>query len=171
MTMPSVIPHLNIRNAREAIDFYVRAFGAEIHGIMDGENGKVMHAAFSIDGGMLFATDEYLDWNVKGPEALGGSPVTIHLHSGDADAKWARATEAGCTVIMPLELQFWGDKYGMLRDPYGHQWSIGQTVEEKTPEQIRESMAAMESEAHCGPEDGMPELTTATTATTTSGAN
>lgn len=150
--MTQVIPHLTIRNAREAIDFYARAFGAETHGIMDGADGKVMHAAISIEGGTLYLTDENLDWNAKGPELLGGSPVTIHLHSDDADPLWSRATEAGCTVVMPLELQFWGDKYGMLKDPYGHLWSIGQTVEQKTPEQIRESMAAMGAGEHCGVE-------------------
>lgn len=141
--MTQVIPHLNCRDAHEAIDFYGRAFGATTMGVMDSPEGKVMHGAISIDGSSVFICDEYLEWGAQSPQSLGGSPVTIHLHVGDAEAVFARAVEAGCTVSMPLALQFWGDKYGVLKDPYGHAWSVGQTVEQKTPEEMQAAMMAM----------------------------
>jgi PhnB protein len=73
------------------------------------------------------------------PEALGGSPVTFHLAVADADAVWGKATAAGATVVMPLADQFWGDRYGQLKDPFGHRWSIGQPIAKLTSEQIEEA--------------------------------
>ena len=85
---------------------------------------------------------EYNNGKSQTPKALGGSPVTIHLTVTDVEAKFARAVEAGAEVVMPLEDQFWGDRYGLVRDPFGHQWSLGQPVREVSPEEIAEAMQA-----------------------------
>ena len=92
---------------------------------------------------MLMLNDEFPDWNVVGPQSLGGTPVTVHLYVQDADAAWKRAVDAGCTVKMPLQDQFWGDRYGQVVDPFGHQWSIATHIEDPTPEEIQKRMANM----------------------------
>ena len=140
--MTQAIPYLTCPNAREAIEFYGRAFGAKCGPVMDGPDGKVMHASLDIDGAIIYLSDEFPDFGALGPKGIGGTPVTIHLQVDDAEAFWERAVAAGVTVRMPLALQFWGDKYGNFEDPYGHSWGIGQTVEVRSPEQIREAMTA-----------------------------
>lgn len=142
----TITPHLVIKGASEAIEFYKRAFGAEELGRMpfpgpDGQE-KLGHAELQIGDSRLFLADEFPDFGSLGP-AGGGSPVTIHLYVTDADAAFARAVEAGATVLMPLADQFWGDRYGKLVDPFGHHWSIAEHLEDLTPEQMRERMAAM----------------------------
>jgi uncharacterized glyoxalase superfamily protein PhnB len=141
----SITPHLVVKGASEAIAFYTRAFGAEELSRMpfpgpDGEP-KVGHAELRIGDSRLFLADEFPKQGVLGPQ--GGSPVTIHLYVTDADAVFARAVEAGATVAMPLADMFWGDRYGKVVDPFGHHWSIAEHLEDLTPEQMRERMAAM----------------------------
>lgn len=138
--MTQAIPYLTCRNAPEAIEFYARAFGAKIGPVMKGPDGKVLHASLDIDGGTVYLSDEFPDFGALSPLGHGGSSVTIHLQVEDADPVWARAIEAGCTATMPLALQFWGDKYGNLVDPYGHNWGICQMIEVRTPEQIHAAM-------------------------------
>ncbi|MCW4351722.1 VOC family protein [Hoyosella sp. YIM 151337] len=125
--MPPVAPHLIVKGAAEAIDFYKAAFGAvELHR-MPSEDGRLMHAAVTINGGLVMLMDdfpEYGDGKGSTPEALGGSPVVLHLDVADVDAAWKRAVNAGATVIMELADQFWGDRYGQVRDPFGHVWSL-----------------------------------------------
>ncbi len=122
-----VTAHLTIRDRRaaEAIDFYKRAFGAET--AMDpflAEDGeRIMHAHLLINGGHLMLNDDFPEYGGGGEAAPGG--LTLHLQVADADAAWARAIEAGASEIMPLADQFWGDRYGQLRDPFGFRWSIG----------------------------------------------
>lgn len=136
----TVVPHLTIRGAATAYEFYQKAFGAEPTGLMNSPDGKVMHAALSIGGSPIYLVDEYLDYGGKSPELLGGSPVTIHLTVADCDAVFARAVEAGCTVGMPLEDQFWGDRYGSVIDPYGHHWSISTPKKTLTFDEIQTAM-------------------------------
>jgi PhnB protein len=121
-----IVPYLTIngRQGSVAADFYTRAFAAEEKSRMPAQDGeRLMHCHLKINGDDLFLSDEF-------PEYMGGdmpapSGVTIHLEVDDADAWWARATEAGCQVKMPLDDQFWGARYGQLRDPFGHSWSVG----------------------------------------------
>ncbi|RYG32819.1 VOC family protein [bacterium] len=138
-----IVPHLTCRNAHEAYEFYQKAFGAQPMGVMNTPDGKVMHAALSIDGSEIYMHEEFPDWNAKSPETLGGTPVTVHLHVDDCDAVFSRAVEAGCTVSMPLEEAFWGDRYGVITDPYGHKWSIATTVREMSPEEMQKGMDEM----------------------------
>lgn len=143
--VPAVIPHLVVDDAAAAIDFYVRAFGATELGRVPGPDGRLVHAALTINGSTVMLNDdfpEYNDGKAQNPKALGGSPVTIHLTVTDVEAKFAKAVEAGAQVVMPLEDQFWGDRYGMVRDPFGHQWSLGQPVREVSPEEIAQAMQA-----------------------------
>ncbi|CDO07189.1 VOC family protein [Mycolicibacterium cosmeticum] len=143
--VPAVIPHLVVDDAAAAIDFYVRAFGATELGRVPGPDGRLVHAALTINGSTVMLNDdfpEYNDGKAQNPKALGGSPVTIHLTVTDVEAKFAKAVEAGAEVVMPLEDQFWGDRYGMVKDPFGHQWSLGQPVREVSPEEIAQAMQA-----------------------------
>jgi PhnB protein len=142
---PAVSPHLVVDNAAAAIDFYVKAFGATELGRVPGPDGKLIHAAVNINGSTVMLNDdfpEYSEGKSSTPKALGGTPVTIHLTVTDVDTKFAKAVEAGAEVIHPLEDQFWGDRYGVVRDPFGHQWSLGQPVREVSPEEIEEAMKA-----------------------------
>ena len=138
----AVIPHLTCRNAAEAIEFYKRAFGAAVPFVMPGPDGRIMHATVDLGGGVVHVVDEYLDHGVKSPQSLGGTPVTIHLGVADCDAVYARAVEAGCDATMPLEDQFWGDRFGMVTDPYGHQWSIATPRSTMTKDEIERAMMA-----------------------------
>jgi PhnB protein len=140
----SITPHMVIKGASEAIDFYKRAFGAEELCRMPFPNPdgttKLGHAELQIGDSKLFLADEFPDHGSVGPGA--GSPVTIHLYVTDADAVFARAVEEGATVSMPLADMFWGDRYGKVIDPFGHHWSIAEHIEDLTPEQMQEKMAA-----------------------------
>jgi PhnB protein len=120
-------PYLTVKGAKAAIAFYSQAFGAEEIMVMLAKDGeRVMHAHLKINGGAVMLSDEF-------PEYLGGpypppAGVMIHLQVDDAD-KWAkRAADAGATVTMPVGDQFWGDRYGQLKDPFGHTWAIGSAI-------------------------------------------
>ncbi len=140
----TITPHLIIKGASDAIEFYKRAFGAtEISRMpFPGPDGqvKIGHAELEIGDSRLMLSDEFPQQGNVGPGA--SSPVTMHLYVTDADAVFGRAVEAGATVRMPLADMFWGDRYGKLVDPFGHHWSIGEHLEDPTPDQMKERMAA-----------------------------
>lgn len=133
----TLTPHLVVRNAAEAIDFYKRAFGAEERFRMMGPDGKtVAHAEVTIGNSVLMLCDEYPQGTCRAPQSLGGSSVVLHVYVNDADALFKRACDAGATPTMPVQDTFWGDRYGRLRDPFGHEWSIATHVKDLTPEEI-----------------------------------
>ena len=143
---PAVIPHLVVDDAAAAIDFYVKAFGATELGRVPGPDGRLIHAALIINGANVFLVDDFPEMcggKSQTPKALGGTPVTIHLQVADVDAAFARAIEAGATELAPVSDRFWGDRYGSLADPFGHQWSLGQTVREVSPDEMAAALAAM----------------------------
>jgi len=117
-------PHLVCAGAADAIEFYKRAFGAIEQMRLPGPDGKIMHASVTINGSMVMLTDENRDCGAASPKALGGTPVTLHLVVADVDAFAAQAVDAGATMIMPPADMFWGDRYGLIEDPFGHRWSI-----------------------------------------------
>ena len=124
-----VTPHLVIRDKRagEAIDFYKRAFGAEERLRMPAEDGeRLMHAHIVVNGSSVMLNDDFPEY--CGGPASAPAAVTLHLQVDDADRWFERATAAGAEVTMPLADQFWGDRYGQLRDPFGHSWSVGAPV-------------------------------------------
>jgi PhnB protein len=144
---PTLIPHIVVSNAAAAIDFYKAAFGAvELARHAAPNSGKLMHASLRINGGVLMMSDDFsnsMGGRCQTPEALGGSPVTFHLAVANADAAWSRALSAGAEVTMPLADQFWGDRYGQLRDPFGHKWSIGQSIAKPSQAEIDEAAKAV----------------------------
>lgn len=141
--MHTVTPHLVCEGAAEAIEFYRRAFGAEELARMPGPDGKLMHAAICIGDSPLMLVDDFPEWGSRGPKALGGSPVTIHLYVEDVDAFVERAVAAGAKSTMPVQDMFWGDRYGQLEDPFGHRWSVATHLREVSPEQMQQAMREM----------------------------
>jgi PhnB protein len=140
---PAVLPHLVVDDAAAAIDFYIKAFDAVEHGRVPGPDGKLFHAALGINGATVMLNDDFPEMNggkSMTPKSLGGSPVTIHLVVTDVDTQFQKALDAGATVVMPVEDQFWGDRYGVLEDPFGHQWSMGQPVREVSTEEIQDAV-------------------------------
>lgn len=141
--MHTVTPHLICAGAAEAIEFYKQAFGAVELSRMLSPEGKVMHATIRIGDSVIMLNDETPQWESYGPKHLKGSPVTIHLYVEDADAVFAQAVEAGAKPAVPVEDMFWGDRYGRVEDPFGHQWSIGTHVRDVTPEEMQKAMEQM----------------------------
>jgi uncharacterized glyoxalase superfamily protein PhnB len=137
----SVSPYLICAGAADAIEFYRRAFGAEETVRAPGPDGRLIHACLRINGATVMLSDEFPAYGMVGPNALGGSPVTIHLMVPDVDAAFARAVEAGATVTMEVADQFWGDRYGSVKDPFGHNWSLATHLRDMTREEIVAAMA------------------------------
>jgi uncharacterized glyoxalase superfamily protein PhnB len=141
--MHTVTPHLVCAGAAEAIKFYKKAFGAEKVMQMAGPNGKIMHASIRIAGSPVMLVDEAPEWGAMGPKTLKGTPVTIHLYVEDVDAFAKKAVRAGAKVIMPVADMFWGDRYGVLEDPFGHRWSVATHQRDLTEADIKKAMQQM----------------------------
>lgn len=135
--MHSVTPHLVCAGAANAIEFYKKAFNAQELAQLAGPDGKLMHGLIMIGDSKLMLVDEYPEWDSLGPNARHGTSVTLHLYVEEADASFKQAVDAGCTVRMPLADMFWGDRYGIVQDPFGHLWSIATHVRDVSPEEIR----------------------------------
>jgi PhnB protein len=141
---PALSPHLVVDDAAAAIEFYVKAFDAVELGRVPRPDGKLIHAALRVNGFTVMLNDDFPEvcgGKSMTPTSLGGTPVTIHLTVTDVDAKFQRALDAGATVVAPLQDQFWGDRYGVLEDPFGHRWSLGQPVREVSMDEIAAAMA------------------------------
>jgi len=139
----TVTPYLIVNDGRAAIEFYKQAFGAKEEYRMDGPGGKVMHAEIRIGDSHVMLADEFPDMGYRGPQALGGSPVSLLLYVEDVDARFQRAVAAGAKVLRPVEDQFYGDRTGTLADPFGHVWSIATHKEDVPPDEIKRRMAEM----------------------------
>ena len=139
-----MIPHLVCDGCAAAIEFYKKAFGAKELSRMPAPDGKrVMHAEILIDNRPIFLNDDFPEFcggKASSPSALGGTPVTIHRYVENCDAVIDRAREAGATVKMPPMDMFWGDRYGVVVDPFGHQWSIATHQRDLTPQQMMEGL-------------------------------
>ncbi|MBI5550348.1 MAG: VOC family protein [Desulfobacterales bacterium] len=141
--MHTVTPHIVCAGAAEAIEFYKKAFNAEEVMRVPGPAGKLVHAQIRIGDSTVMLVDEFAEWESFGPKTLKGSPVTIHLYVEEVDKFFARAVEAGAKIIMPLENTFWGDRYGVLLDPFGHHWSLATHVRNVSPEELRQAAHKM----------------------------
>lgn len=139
-----LIPHLICSPCKDAIEFYKKAFGAEEVTCLKSPDGeRIMHAALQLSGHTVFVADdfpEYCGGKSSTPTALGGTPVTIHRYVPDCDAALRMAEEAGAEVKMPAQDMFWGDRYGVLIDPFGHSWSVATRLRELSPEEIEQGM-------------------------------
>jgi PhnB protein len=130
----TVVPYLRVKGAAKAIEFYTRALGAREHFRMPGPDGRVMHAELGIGDDVVYLSDEFPE--MGGATGAPNGSVTIHLNVPDVDKLWAQATAAGATPTMPLQNMFWGDRFGKLKDPFGHEWSMSTTVEQVSPEEM-----------------------------------
>ena len=140
--MHQLSPHLVCAGAADAIAFYQAAFDAVELVRLPGADGKLMHACVSINGSSVMLVDENIDYGMRSPKALKGTPVTIHLIVPDVDAWFARAVAAGATVLMPVDDMFWGDRYGIIEDPFGHCWSIATPQRTMTGAELAEAVSA-----------------------------
>lgn len=135
----SVTPALIVRGADAAIDFYQRAFGAEELSVMRGPDGSVMHAEIRIGDSPVMLGEENEAWGTRSPLSTNGNPGSLHIYVPDVDAAFARALAAGATVKQPLEDAFWGDRYGKVVDPFGHEWGLATRVKEMSPAEMEEA--------------------------------
>ena len=139
----TLTPYLTIRNAAAALDFYKRAFGADEIFRIASPDGKVGHAEIRIGDSAIMLSDEFPEMGAQSPLAMGGSPVMLHLYVEDVDALVDRAVKAGGKLERPVADQFYGDRGGMITDPFGHKWWIATHVEDVPPDELeRRSKAA-----------------------------
>jgi PhnB protein len=134
----TITPHLSVKGGDKAIEFYKKAFGAEVTGVHHTPDGKVMHAGLKVGDSMLFLADEFpgMHGACASPQTLNGTSITLNLYFEDVDRRFNQAVSAGATVVMPLQNQFWGDRYGQLKDPFGHVWALAQHVEDVAPDEL-----------------------------------
>jgi PhnB protein len=135
----TVTPYLTVLNAKEAIAFYQKAFGAEKISIMSAE-GRTMHAEIQIGNSKVFLCDEFPQMGILAPQNRGGCTSHLLLYLEDVDSAFDKAVKAGCTVKTPLADQFWGDRYGQVVDPSGHIWSLASHVEDVSEEEMKKRM-------------------------------
>jgi PhnB protein len=147
----TLTPHLTVRDADKALEFYKNALGSEILHVARMPDGKVLHAGLRIGDSMLMLNDEFPEMGGLSPLSTRGSGVTIHIYTEDVDAAFNRAVSAGAEVQMPLMDQFWGDRYGIVADPFGHKWSLATHTKDMSPEEMQraqdEAMAKMPKSA------------------------
>ena len=133
----TVTPYLMVRGADRAIEFYKRAFGAEELMRMPGPDGKsIMHAEIKIGDSRIFLSEEFPEMGCRSPQSLGGTASSLHLYIEDVDAAFKRAVAAGAQVKMPVGDMFWGDWFGKLIDPFGHEWGMATHTEDLTHQDI-----------------------------------
>jgi PhnB protein len=145
----TVTPYLAVDDASAAIEYYKKAFGAKERVRMDTPDGKIGHAEVEIGDSLVMLSDPFPQATTRPPAELGGTSASVFLYVDDVDAVVRRAVDAGATVTMDVADQFWGDRFGSIRDPFGHIWSIATHVEDVSPEEMAErakqAMAAMAS--------------------------
>ncbi len=157
--LATVTPHLVVVSVQEALPFYERAFGAERRSVYPGASpGSVSHAEIRIGNASILLSDDTPTSSARSPEMLGGTTATLTLYVVHADTAMERALAAGARLVMPLADMFWGDRYGMVRDPFGHLWAIATHKEDLTDEELdertREYLAQMTSTGEAAPDRG-----------------
>jgi PhnB protein len=134
---PTVTPYLVVKGASAAIDYYKKVFGATERMRMDAPGGMIGHAEISVGTSLIMLADEFPDMGFRGPRAIGGTPVSLMIYVPNVDEVFKRAVEAGAKTLRPVADQFYGDRLGVLEDPFGHVWSIATHVEDVAPEEMR----------------------------------
>lgn len=143
MKIHEAFTYLRVKNAAAAIKFYGAAFGATEKFRLTEPSGRVGHAELDFGGTTIMLSDEFPEAGILGPESVGGTTFSVHLHVDDADAAIARAVAAGATIVRPIRDQFHGERGGAVRDPFGHDWLIGHEIEKVTPEEMQRRYDAM----------------------------
>lgn len=139
----SVTPYLIVKGAARALEFYQQAFGATEVMRLDGPGGSIGHAEIRIGDSHVMLADEHPQMDALGPETIGGSPVGLCVYTEDVDAMFQQALDAGATEVRPVQDQFYGDRSGTVRDPFGHKWTIATHIEDVSPEELKRRMAEM----------------------------
>jgi PhnB protein len=143
----SITPVLAVEDAAAAIEFWKRAFGATERSRMDGPDGKIAHAEIEIGDSLIMTSDQLPQSSTKPPKEVGAATSAIFLYVEDVDSVVQDAVDAGAEITMPIEDMFWGDRFGQVRDPFGHVWQIATHVEDLEPEEMErraaEAMASM----------------------------
>ena len=132
----TITPHIVIREAGKAAEWYQRAFGAEERGRIPVPGGKFMQIELWFGDSAVMIADEFPEAGVLSPQTIGGNPVVLHVSTQDVESLWKRAIEAGAEILQPLQEQFWGDRYGQIRDPFGYRWGLAQHVRDVPAEEI-----------------------------------
>ena len=140
-------PYMVVRDAARALEFYKKAFGAKELFRMPSPDGKIMHAEFVIGDSHIMLAEENPGMCAKSPETLGGTPVSLFLYVENADGFFKTATSAGAKSIMEPQDMFWGDRFGKLSDPFGHEWSVATHIEDVTSEEMGKRMKAQFAKA------------------------
>jgi PhnB protein len=141
--MHTITPHIVVRDAIAASEWYQRALGAEERDRLPLPNGKVMYVELWFGDSPLMVADEFPDLGILSPLTLGGTAVVLHIFTESVDSAWQRAVDAGAEVLAPLQEQFWGDRHGQLLDPFGHKWGLAQHVREVPRDEIAAAASAM----------------------------
>ena len=141
--MRTITPNLVINGASQALEFYKKAFGAKELDKSPLPDGKLMHASIKIGDSVIMMADEFPGGGMKSPSSAGTTTVTLHIYTTNVDKLWRRALDAGAKIVMPLENQFWGERYGQLLDPFGHQWSMSQRINMTRKEMEEKQKQAM----------------------------
>jgi len=139
---PRVTPYLIVDGAGAAIDFYRSVLGARERMRMPAPDGRVGHAELEIGDSLIMLADEFPEMEARGPKAVGGTPVSLHVYVEDADGVFDRAVEAGARALHPVEDKFYGDRSGQFEDPFGHHWSVATHVEDVPPDEMAARAAA-----------------------------
>lgn len=147
MTIHELYPYLHVRDAPRAIAFYCAAFGAIESMRLDDPSGRIGHAELRFGDTTLMLADEFPEFAIVGPATVGGTTCTLHLHVGDADAMIERAVAAGAQLVMEPTDHFYGERSGVVLDPFGHRWTIGHSIEDVS----RDEMQRRYSETSCDP--------------------
>lgn len=137
MKVHELFAYIRVKDAPKAIEFYKQAFGATEKFRLAEPTGRIGHAELDFGGTTLMLSDEFPEYGFKGPTAIGGTTFSIHLHVDDADALIARAVAAGATLVQPAQDQFYGERSGMVRDPFGHEWNIGHHIEDVSTDEMQ----------------------------------
>lgn len=143
MKIREVFPYLRVKQAPEAIDYYKKAFGAVEKFRLVEPGGRVGHAELEFGGTVIMLSDEYPELGIRGPQSIGGTSISIHLHVDDADETIRRAVDAGATVLREPQDQFYGERSGTVRDPYGHEWNVGHEIEKVEPDEMQRRYTKM----------------------------
>ncbi|MGE0201419.1 MAG: VOC family protein [Candidatus Melainabacteria bacterium] len=138
----SLTPYMTVRDGKAAIEFYKKAFGAVANGVLETPDGAVAHADLTIGDAHFMLGSENVEMGMKSPQTLGGSPAGVMIYCEDVDALFQQAMDAGATSILQPTDMFWGDRYGKLLDPFGHQWSIGTHIKDVSMEDMKKGMMA-----------------------------
>ena len=137
MAIHELFVYLCVRDATKAIEFYAKAFGAREKFRLMEPDGRIGHAELDFGGTTVMLSDEFPDYGLLGPDPGRAASVTIHLHVDDADEMIARALRAGASVDMPIADQFYGERSGSVRDPFGHRWHVGHSIEKVAPDEMQ----------------------------------